>query len=324
MCTIWFIPLLVLLRCNCGFCCLLRRANTLCDTGSQWTPQRRLPLAGRVTSLCVSTSSVKQDVGILQLFFPCLTELHFSLEQPQSQVPHQDQDQLTLVLAEMSSSLRVLSLVKLDTSYASRIAQRLSSLQQLTLDRSTGQLLDLQSCTQLTCLRLTSDGLNQDFQLPQTCCVSLKHLVLGHKGYKLHSLESCTQLTYLELQDEQALTDTGRRSLRNHARYNRVPNAFFGVLSEDWPSTMPELNTIKACGMPCPVPAQLLGYPSLRELHLPRLQQKGLPKWFGKLAQLTKLTLTSGSFSCFPDCLLRLSQLEAARLRLPHFPKQIV
>ncbi len=83
-------------------------------------------------------------------------------------------------------------------------------------------------------------------------------------------------------------------------------------------------NIIKACGMPGPVPAQLLGYPSLRELHLPRLQQKVLPEWFGDLAQLTKLTLTSHSFCCFPDPLLRLFQLEAARPILPHFPKQIV
>ena len=274
---------------------------------------------------------MQQDVGVLQLF-PSLTELSFSLESHQSQVPHQeqDEDQLILTLAEMSSSLRVLSLDKFDTSYASRMAQCLSSLQQLTLDRSTGQLLELRSCTQLTCLQLMSDGLNQDIQLPQSCCVSLKHLVLGHKGYKLHSLESCTQLTYLELHDDQTMRDNGRlylrisESLRNSARYNRVPNAVFSVLYEDWPSTMPELNIIKACGMPCPVPAQLLGYPSLRELHLPRLQQKDLPEWFGGLAQLTKLTLTSSSFCCFPDPLLRLSQLEAARLILPHFPKQIV
>ncbi len=86
---------------------------------------------------------------------------------------------------------------------------------------------------------------------------------------------------------------------------------------------MPELGFITACGMPYPVPAQLLGYPSLRELHLPRLQQKGLPEWFGDLVQLTKLTLTSCSFCCFPDPLLRFSQLKAARL-IPHFPKQIV
>ncbi len=224
----------------------------------------------------------------------------------------------------MSSSLRVLSLVKFDTSCASRMAQCLSLLQQLTLDRSTGQLLDLQSCSQLTCLHLMSEGFNQDIQLPQSCCVSLKHLVLGHKGYKLHSLETCTQLTYLELQDLQTKRVIGRLCLRNSAGYNCASNAVFSVLSEDWPSTMPELNIIKACGMPCPVPAQLLGYPSLRELHLPRLQQKGLPEWFGDLAQLTKLTLTSHSFCCFPDPLLRLSQLEAARLILPHFPKQIV
>lgn len=278
-----------------------------------------------MTSLCVSPSSAKQDVEILQLF-PCLTELKFSLEHAQNQVPHQrqDEDQLVLTLAEMSSSLRVLRLVKFDTSYASRMAHCLSSLQQLTLDGSTGQLLDLRSCTQLTCLHLMSDGLNQDLRLPQSCCVSLKHLVLGHKGYKLHSLQSCTQLTYIELHDFETQRDTGRLSFRNHERYDRVPNAFFSVLSEDWPSTMPELRIIKACGMPCSLPAELLGYPSLRELHLPRLQQKDLSEWFGGLAQLTKLTLTSSSFSCFPECLLRLSQLEAARLRLPHFPKQIV
>ncbi len=278
-----------------------------------------------MTSLCVQDSSVKQDVGILQLF-PSLTELSFSLEPPQSQVPHQeqDEDQLILTLAEMSSSLRVLSLDKFDISYASRMAQCLSSLQQLTLDRSTGQLLDLRSCSQLTCLHLMSEGFNQDIQLPQCCCVSLKHLVLGHKGYKLHSLETCTQLTYLELHDDQTMRDTGRRCLRKSARYNCVPNAVFSELSEGWPSTMPELNIIKVCGMTCPVPAQLLGYPSLRELHLPQLQQKDLPEWFGDLAQLTKLTLTSHSFCCFPDPLLRLSRLEAARLILPHFPKQIV
>ncbi len=278
-------------------------------------------------SVAVSPSSVKQDVGILQLF-PYLTELNYILKPPQSQVPNQerDEDQLVLTLAEMSSRLRVLSLVKLDTSYVSRMAHCLSSLQQLTLDRSTGhgQLLDLQSCTQLTCLHLMSDGLNQDIQLPQSCCVSLKHLVLGHKGYKLHSLASCTQLTYLELHDDQTMRDTGMLRFWNHRHYNRVPNAVFSVLPEDWPSTMPELNIIKVCSMPYPVPAQLLGYPSLRELHLPRLQQKLLPDWFRDLAQLTKLTLTSGSFSCFPECLLRLSQLKAARLRLPHFPKQIV
>ena len=273
-----------------------------------------------MTSLCVRNSSVKQDVGILQLF-PSLTELSFSLEPPHIQVPHQeqDEDQLILTLTEMSSSLKVLRLDKFDTSYASRMAQCLSLLQQLTLDRSTGQLLDLQSCSQLM-----SEGFNQDIQLPQSCCVSLKHLALGHKGYKLHSLETCTQLTYLELHDDQTMRDTGRRCLRKSARYNCVPNAVFSELSEGWPSTMPELNIIKVCGMTCPVPAQLLGYPSLRELHLPQLQQKDLPEWFGDLAQLTKLTLTSHSFCYFPDPLFRLSQLEAARLRLPHFPKQIV
>jgi len=277
-------------------------------------------LSGGLLSLCVSTSSVKQDVGILQLF-PCLTELKFILEQPQNQVPHQeqDEDQLILTVAEMSSSLKVLSLVNFDTSYASRMAHCLSSLQQLTLDRSTGQLLDLRSFTQLTCLHLMSDGLNQDIQLPQSCCVSLKHLVLGHKGYKLHSLETCTQLTYLELHDVQTMRDAGWLSLRHYGRYNRVRNAFSSVLSEDWPSTMPELSIIRACGMPCPVPAQLLSYPSLRELHLPRLQQKGLSEWFGDLAQLTKLTLTSSSFSCFPECLLRVvpaggSKAEASSL----------
>ena len=273
-----------------------------------------------MTSLCVRNSSVKQDVGILQLF-PSLTELSFSLEPPHIQVPHQeqDEDQLILTLTEMSSSLKVLRLDKFDTSYASRMAQCLSLLQQLTLDRSTGQLLDLRSCSQLM-----SEGFNQDIQLPQSCCVSLKHLELGHKGYKLHSLETCTQLTYLELHDDQTMRNTGTLYLRKSACYNHVPNTVISVLSEDWPSTMPELNIIKACGMPCPVPAQLLGYPSLRELHLPRLQQKGLPEWFGDLAQLTKLTLTSHSFCCFPDPLLRLSRLEAARLILPHFPKQIV
>ncbi len=161
-------------------------------------------------------------------------------------------------------------------------------------------------------------------QLPQSCCVSLKHLVLGHIGHKLHSLAGCTQLTYLELHDDQTMRETGRLCFRNSRHYNRLPNAIFSVLPVDWPSTMPELNTIKVCGMPYPVPAQLLGYPILREIHLPRLQQKLLPDWFGDLAQLTKLSLTSRSFSCFPECLLRFSQLEAARLILPYFPKQIV
>ncbi|KAL0028782.1 hypothetical protein WJX79_007228 [Trebouxia sp. C0005] len=40
----------------------------LCLGSQWWTPQRRLPLAARVTSLCVSPSSAKQDVEILQLF----------------------------------------------------------------------------------------------------------------------------------------------------------------------------------------------------------------------------------------------------------------
>ncbi len=175
-----------------------------------------------MTSLCVSPSSAKQDAGILQLL-PCLTELNFILERPQTQVPNQEQDkdQLILTLAEVSSSLRVLSLVKFDTSYASRMAHCLSSLQQLILDRSTGQLLDLRRSTQLTCLHLMSDGLNQDIQLPQSCCVSLKRLVLGHKSYKLQSLETCTQLTYLELQDHQTMRDNDRLCLLNSARYNR-------------------------------------------------------------------------------------------------------
>ena len=42
------------------------------------------------------------------------------------------------------------------------------------------------------------------------------------------------------------------------------------------------------------------------------------------LGTADKGDLTSHSSCCFPDPLFRLSQLEAARLILPHFPKQIV
>ena len=222
--------------------------------------------------------------------------------------------------------LKALHLESFPHSFMKSVSHGLPNLQELVSD-GFGPVLDVQHCTQLTSLTVVDvtggaddTGLKQ-LHLPagQTCC--LEQLILDifsekGAGYALSNLGNALKLSSL------AFCGSYPCNLANVQKSSSA--SLDSSSAESWPPLMPSLHRLSIDDMPCAPPAVWAKYGSLCELELSAYHQPSLPAWFADLTPLRKLTLLSSSLIELPASLLQLTQLQALRLGLMSFPKEIV
>lgn len=199
-----------------------------------------------------------------------------------------------LTLLESLPWLHTLELQCLQSVGAELCIPALPSLRNISLMGCCISSCDLSSCTQVTSLDWDI-GVPERLQLPIGLHVQLQSINIMSPTYsdgflELIGLQAATQLTSIEL-------------------FNTYPGNFNHEAA--WPAFMPHLQAIRIDDWQLRSPRQLVGYSSLRHLHLgchPHTRQPViLPDWLSQLTQLQ--TFSACGLSEFPACLLQLRQL---------------
>ncbi len=265
-------------------------------------------LAHTLTSLSTHITNPLQDLQHVSCL-TSMTRLQLSIDFPQASQPGA-LDQMTAQITQITG-LKALRLYNFPHSSAKSMSLGLSNLQELE-SAGFGPVLDVQHCTQLTCL--DGEGSLKQVYLPagQLCCLEQLSLNIT-SGCTLFNLGDALRLSSLAF-IKQCPIDVQRVSSSTFTNSSSAGS---------WP-LLPSLHSLRIGVMRCAPPAIWAKYGSFCELELASYRHPMLPAWFADLTSLKKLTLGSTSLQQFPSSVLELTQLQELCLCLTIFPKYIV